>query len=396
MKGTTRGASRVTGRVTTRGVWLRLATLVAALTLLMAGTAYANGANDYDLYFGDLHSHTNVSDGYGTLEEAYSAALAAALRGDLDFFGTTDHVHCSYGQGWLTADNWAAVLATADMYNQNGVLVTLPGYEMWLPWMTCGEMNIYNASDVFNQSANPAGNGYNNGHKRGLRNFLPLLYDWLVAEKAVGQWNHPDYYGNDNSANSDWYQFDFYTPKRDEAVTMIEIWNEITYEAAYSRALDAGWHVLPSANSDRHYDEWITACDVRTVLLAKSLTRKDLLEAMRASRGYATEDKDLEVRYTLDGAVMGSTVATKGSYKAKVQVYDPDGAPTDAITRIEIVADGGEVVASSPKYDKAMVTWETTVPSTDERYFFVRVTTASDFWGDEGVTAWTAPVWTGR
>ncbi len=35
-------------------------------------------------------------------------------------------------------------------------------------------------------------------------------------------------------------------------------------------------------------------------------------------------------------------------------------------------------------------------PSTDERYFYVRVTTASDYWGNEGITAWTAPVWTGR
>jgi len=32
----------------------------------------------------------------------------------------------------------------------------------------------------------------------------------------------------------------------------------------------------------------------------------------------------------------------------------------------------------------------------EERYYYVRVTTASDFAGVEGVTAWTAPVWTGR
>jgi hypothetical protein len=376
---------------TSPGAWLRLAILAVALTLLMAGTANAAG---YNLYFGDIHSHTNVSDGYGTLEEAYSAARAAALRGDLDFFGTTDHVHCSYGQLWLTADTLADVLDTANRYNQDGLLVTLPGYELWLPWMTCGEMNIYNVTEVFGQSANPAGNGYNNGHQDGLANVLPKLYDWLAAGNAIGQWNHPDYYGGDTSANRDWYQFAFYTPERDRAVNMIEIWNEITYESAYVEALDADWHVLPSANSDRHYDEWITACDVRTVLLAEKLTRADLLDAMRASRGYATEDKNLEVRYSLGGQVMGSTLTPKTSYTASIQVYDPNGAK-DAVKRVEIVSDGGVVVASKA-FNSAKVSWSPTVSSTTARYFYVRVTTASDFWGDEGVTAWTAPVWTGR
>ena len=31
-------------------------------------------------------------------------------------------------------------------------------------------------------------------------------------------------------------------------------------------ALDAGWHVMPSANSDTHYDDWIAGHELRTVL----------------------------------------------------------------------------------------------------------------------------------
>ena len=386
MKGTTSGARRPTAR----RARLRIAILTVALTLLMAGTASAAGANDYDLCFGDLHSHTNVSDGYGTPWEAYEAAWL----GGVDFFATTDHVHCSYGQGWLSAENWADTLAAADAYNKDGQFVTLPGYEQWIPWMTCGEMNVYNTTEVYGQSHNPAGNGLNNGHKAGLANFLPGWYDWLDDNGAIGQWNHPDYYGNDNSANSDWYQFAFHTEKRDRAVNMIEIWNEITYESCYIEALDAGWHVMPTANSDRHYDPWITSCDVRTVLLAERLTRTDLLDAIRANRGYATEDKNLEIRYTVDGAVMGSRLAPKGSYAASIRINDPDGAG-DTVKLVEVVADGGQVVASKA-FDSATVSWTPTVSSETARYFFVRVTTASDFWGNEGVTAWTAPVWTGR
>jgi hypothetical protein len=377
---------------TSPGAWVRLAIVAAALTLFMAGTA---NAADYNLYFGDMHSHTDYSDGTGTPADAYAAAYAEALAGEVDFFATTDHNHYGYGTGFMTTANWADTLATADRYNKNGVFVTLPGYEQWLPWMTVGEMNVYNTTKIYGQPGNPAGNGYNNGHKRGVRRLVPNLYDWLAAEGAVAQWNHPDYYGGDTSVNSDWFQYGFYTPQRDQAVSMIEIWNEITYEPAYLRALDAGWHVLPSANSDTHYADWITGCDVRTVLLAQNLTRQDLVDAMRHSRGYATEDKNLEIRYTVDGAVMGSIVAPKSSYVASIHISDPD-LMGDEIKLVEIVADGGVVVASK-SFDANTVTWEPVLSSVDgERYYFVRVTTASDFWGNEGVTAWTAPVWTGR
>ena len=369
------------------GAAVRGVIVAVALTVLMAGTASAAG---YQLYFGDLHAHTGYSDGVGTPALAYAAAKAAGA----DFFATTDHNHCSYGQGWMTTANWADTLATADAFNEDGVFVTFPGYERWLPWMTTGEVNVFNATEIFGQSGNPAGNGYNNGHVGGLVDVLPSLYDWLAAENAVAQWNHPDYYGGDNAASSDWYDFGYYTPQRDEGVNMIEIWNEITYEPAYIRALDAGWHVLPTANSDTHSADWITGCDVRTVLLAEELTRDALLDAMRHSRGYATQDKNLEIRYTLDGQVMGSILAPKAGYRVSIRIHDPDGAK-DAVKLVEIVSDGGRVVASKT-FNSADVAWSATLSSSAARYFYARVTTASDFWGERGVTAWTAPVWTGR
>ncbi len=369
------------------GTFLRVAIIALAVSLLACGTA---GAAGYNLYFGDLHAHTSYSDGTGTPWDAYAAARAAGA----DFFATTDHSHYPYGNVFMTAGNWADTLAAANAYNQDGLFVTLPGYERWLPWMTMGEMNIYNTAEIFGESANPAGNGYNNGHKGGLVDVLPTLYDWMVAKNAVGQWNHPDYYGKDTSSHADWYDFGSYTRQRDQGVNMIEVWNEITFEPAYVRALDAGWHVLPTANTDTHAADWITGCDVRTVLLADGLTRAKLLDAMRASRGYATEDKNLQIRYSLGGKVMGSTLTPQASYGASIQIDDPDGSK-DAVKRVEIVSDGGRVVASK-SFSSAHVSWSPTVSSTTGRYFYVRVTTASDFWGNQGVTAWTAPVWTGR
>ncbi len=61
---------------TSSGAWLRISIVVAALALLLVPAAQAA---DYNLYFGDLHAHTDYSDGTGTPEDAYGAAYAAAL-----------------------------------------------------------------------------------------------------------------------------------------------------------------------------------------------------------------------------------------------------------------------------------------------------------------------------
>ena len=44
--------------------------------------------NDYNLYFGQLHSHTNISDGAGSVEEAFDHASQVD---NLDFLAVTDH-----------------------------------------------------------------------------------------------------------------------------------------------------------------------------------------------------------------------------------------------------------------------------------------------------------------
>ncbi|MCJ7607326.1 MAG: hypothetical protein MUO94_05735, partial [Thermoplasmata archaeon] len=187
------------------------------------------------------------------------------------------------------------------------------------------------------------------------------------------------------------------TEERDAAMGMIECYNWGERESSYIKALDNGWHTMPTATSDDHYAEWISGYEVRTVLLAPSLTLENMYEAMREGRGYATQDSNLEIYYTLDGAVMGSELSGGTSFEAKVHIEDPDGVASDAITLVEIVSDGGTVVASKDG-DSCIVDWTVTLTPDDMTgsYYFLRVYTESDELGLPGVTAWTAPVWTGN
>lgn len=331
----------------------------------------------YNLYFGDLHTHTGYSDAYedSTPWEAYAAAIDAGA----DFMAVTDHIAIWHDyEAWVSSpEEWNDTLAAADFYTSKK-FVAMAGYEAWLLG-NLGEINVYNTREL-----PPGPLGYRQDR-------LQSFYDWLANQPgAIGQFNHP-LYVSDNFMN-----FAYYTPTRDIGMGIIEVYNEVVYEDSYIMALDAGWHIMPSANSDTHYSDWISGNEMRTVLLAESLTAENLYAAMSASRGYATLDSNLRISYTLNGAVMGSVLPSLTSaYSAAVHIEDPDGTPADAITLVEVVSDRGEVVASVHTSGTVV---DLTIPlnSGSAHYFYLRVTTASSLSDGPGVTAWTAPVWTGR
>lgn len=374
--------------------------IVAVASMLVPYTCLNASAGEkqtttYNLYFGDLHAHTSWSDGVGTPWDAFAAANAAGA----DFMAVTDHVHYPYGKISLTQKLWEETLKSAASSTSDD-FVAMAGYELWLPW--AGEVNVYNTDTIYRDEGNPGGHGFNNGLHESIYTVLPSLYDWLSATGAIGQWNHPTYWygvndmGFNQSQMANFFDFDYYSESRDQGMAVLENLENPDYEQSYILALDAGWHIMPAANSDTHSANWISGSEIRTVLLAPSLTPNDLYDAMKSSRGYATQDSNLRIMYTLDGAVMGSTLSSSGpSYVASIHVEDPDNTASDEITLVEIVSDHGEVVASIPT-GGTTVDLSLTLSSESAHYFYVRVTTASNLYGEAGLTAWTAPVWTGN
>ena len=362
-----------------------LRTLCLLLVIVMAApllSGQVSSAEDssgdntttYNLYFGDLHSHTSYSDGTGTPWEAYEAAIDAGA----DFMALTDHVAIwnSYDAWIADVEEWNDTLAAADFYTSEE-FVAMAGYEAWL-LAQCGEINVYNTRELPNSQL------------LNRNNRLQSFYDWLAQQPgAIGQFNHPLY------VSDNFEDYSFYTEARDTGMNIIEVYNDVFYEDSYIMALDAGWHIMPAANSDTHYPDWIAGHEMRTVLLAENRIAEYLYDAMSACRGYATLDKNLEIYYTLNGAIMGSDLSDPGvtDYTASIQIGDPDGLG-DEITLVEIISNGGEVIeaiVTSGDYVDITVDLE----SEDAQYFYVRVTTASPLNGDPGVTAWTSPVWTG-
>ena len=363
----------------------------ALFALAAAGAASATSptsphtAAGYNLYFGDLHAHTGYSDGAtGTTPwDAFPVAIASGA----DFMALTEHYSTSNAYEPWTMDEWEwlDLRRAAERFTSSG-FVAMPAYEYYLVANT-GEINVFDVGVL------PPKMTFLGPDRLGM------FQDWLAQQPcAVGQFDHPTY------VTHDFKDYVGYSAARDGVMGLIEVYNDVFTEDSYVKALDAGWHVMPSANSDTHDADWIWGSDTRTVLLAERLTPGDLYAAMRAQRGYATRDKNLSIRFGVNGGVMGSTLPGAAStYTADVKIWDPDalaGRTQDAVTLLEIVSDGGVVVRSltlSPAAGSRTVSWKATGLPVDTSYFWVRVSTASDdVNGRPGVTAWTAPVWTGR
>jgi len=339
-------------------------------------------AVQYNLYFGDLHSHTSYSDGEGTPDEAYEAAHGAGA----DFLALTDH-------GYLLLDSeWADTIRSADEHTSSE-FVAMAGYEYYMPGIN--EINIYGTENM--PPGSDARSGiYTEAGRMTDGAIVQWLYDWIAQEPgAIGQWNHPISYGCPYCF--DWYNYAYLTDERDDGMGMVECYNGNDRSASYIIALDQGWHVMPTATADTHSADWISGSELRTVLLSPSLDREDLYDAMRSNRGYATLDSNLRISFALNGAVMGSVLPEGESVlQADIRIEDPDGVATDAISMVEIVSDGGVVVASMRGDGTTVFDWSVTLGSETASYYFVRVYTESGDLGLPGVTAWTAPVWTGQ
>ena len=329
---------------------------------------------DWNIYFGQLHAHTNLSDGTGSVEEAFDYASKVE---NLDFFAVTDHSDSfdNADAGAIGADGrsisagWAAgKQAAASVTNED--FVGLFGFEMtWPEDKQLGHISTFNT---------PGWQTRDQADFENVPTALENYYKTLTAVPgSVSQFNHPD------TVHGDFERFDHYSPQYDAVVSLLEVAGEdgVVDCEYYDLALDKGWHVAPTNNQNNHKGQWGDASDARTVVLAKSLTEEALYAAMKDRRVYATQDSDLTVYYTLNGAVMGSIIPK--SKEAEITVFLSD--PTDeAIGNVEVVADGRTVLTEQVGTPAQML--ELSV-SGGYSYYYLRITQP------DGDVAVTAPVW---
>lgn len=325
----------------------------------------------WNLYFGQLHAHTDISDGTGSVTEAFE--YAANVEG-LDFFAVTDHSNSFDGassgaidlDGTSISQDWAAGKAAAAAVTGED-FVGIFGYEMtWQEGKHLGHISTFNTPGW--QSRDQEGFGSLEGYYQALAS----------VPGSISQFNHP------GTAYGDFENFSHYRADYDQQISLLELGDEGDFRAyeSYIKALDAGWHVAPTCNQNNHHGAWGDANAARTVVLAEELTEESLYDAMRNRRVYATQDSDLAICYRLDGHIMGSVIRRADNPEITVYLRDPSDA---AIGRVEVLANGGVTVASQT-VESARETITLSVPG-EYSYYYLRITQP------DGDVAITAPVW---
>ncbi len=338
---------------------------------------------NYNIYFGQLHSHTEYSDGAGGCDQAFDYAKNTASQ--IDFLAVTDHSNSLDNADRATladrnvSEEWKEGRTLADKYTDN-TFVGIYGFEM--TWSNgLGHINTFNTPGF--QSRTQV--DYNT-YSTALSNYYTTL---KTETESISQFNHP------GTTFGDFSDFDHYDEDIDSLMNLIEVGNGegavgssgyfSSYEY-YTRALDKGWHVAPTNNQDNHKGNWGDSNTARTVILADSLTRDNIYDALRNMRVYATEDNDLEITYTLNDEIMGTILEEKPN-SADIEVILKD--PTDAsIGKVEVIVNG-ELSVDQKIVNTKEATVDFTLPA-DYSYYYIRVTQP-----DKNIAV-TAPVWVGE
>ncbi len=356
----------------------RLATQPAVTPQMPHSRPVWTANEEYNVYYGYLHAHSELSDGEGTPDEAYSYARD---EGGLDFFSLTDHGELM--QLWPWENRWEQLKAAAEAHYAPGEYVTLWGFEWSNPLL--GHMNFLNTDD----------------YTSFLTDFgLVDAFAWLAARpEGFGKFNHPGEY------DLLWIEFFHFTrlfPEVWEQMVGIENWNgnnpfdDYYYSGSWNNDYSywdvgnrRGWYLGAEGAQDNHSPNWGTRNDMRVGVLATELTREAIIDAYRQRRFFSTEDKDLELDFRSHGFPMGARLDSALPRVFEVSACDGSG---DIFQEVRLYRNGDQIAVQAVDGNCVDASFSDTFSYPAYYYVMVRQTDDQDGNGrpDE---AMSSPIW---
>lgn len=413
----------------------------------------------YNYYFGTLHSQTSYSDGGHPNDSAcVSSSIHGASDFDpvqaygyarntarLDFLGITDHNHlfndaCSGCSAPTVVARYHTGLTAAANATVDGSFVGIYGME-WgyisnpdAGFPNQGHIGVFESPKLFGwEPTSTCTVGvdcyYDVYTASGSSGYAPMYTTAMAnpsAWGAFGQFNHPSD-GTKSAANQG---LDFnslqYTTDGDDFIHSIAVisgpatgysttstdtgsryagdpvngaqYSAYTSTDMYNLALGKGFHVAPSADQDVHCSNYGTDTRDRTVILATTLTKAALFDALHHRRVYTTSNVNTQLVFTMiagattyymgDGGIRTTgPVATSGSITLHTSIWDPDGSTVTSIKIKEPVpgnTNGSATVIATGTSSPFDYTF---TPSSGNHAYYVYVTLNT---GDE---LWSAPIW---
>ncbi len=328
----------------------------------------------YKLYWGEIHTHTALSDGRGTPAKAYRYARGVA---NLDFAAVADHAHFDF-----TDEDWEETKKAAKDFDEPGRFVTMPGYEWTRLW---DHRNVYYLGDdepLFRDDD--------------AKSDMPLkLWKCLEGKEAIVIPHHNLFCGKWQDHNGEF----------ERAVEIYSMWGLSEYRGnphwtlkcekegiSVQEMLATGAKLGFVAGQDNHDARpGATATESCSLNLkyrggivavwASELTRKAIFEAIRQRRTYGTTGERIVVNFKVNGHFMGEEIRVDSPPEIRADVHGTAG-----IEKIEVIRNG-EII-----HTHAGDSWTESFSYVDEEiaektnYYYIKVTQ------EDGNMAWASPV----
>lgn len=374
------------------------------------------------LVWGDFHGHTYLSDGLEGPDVYYRYARDVEA---LDFSGISDH---AYGHrevwedyGGLRDDSsalafrkgtppstyphwtsrlirWGLTKAAATAYHDPGRFVTFVGFE-WnsgQPW----EPNFGAKCVYFPGESGPM-----------LTYFDPegadphRLWETLRPTGAITIPHHTAYPINGVPPGVDWRYHD------EVMQPVVEIYSKHGASEYFGNpyppakvergnfvqdALARGHRIGFIAGSDTHISRPGSDCVEKesgyyrqgglAAVYTTTLTRRGILEALRARRCYGTTNARIILRFDVDGHQMGEVCHAVRAQRERrdITIFV---AGTATLRAVEVLRDNRVVHSWTPEAMEGTFRWRDDTPLYHSVFYYVRITQT------DGEIAWASPVW---
>lgn len=275
----------------------------------------------YEVYFGNLHSHTGYSDGVQTPAAAYAFARNTAPT-PLDFLAVTDHNH---GGAGMSLPSYALGLAEAAAANDDGDFVAIYGQEWGLS--SGGHVNVFESPALFGWEGGNYDVFVAEGDYAGL--YDAALANPPAESPVLAEWCHPALSDFDNmqvtaAGKSIVHLMCLVNGPYNSSATDESDVGNTGFDAAFQEALWKGYRVSPTGDQDNHNATWGASTESRTAVLTAAKTKSAILGALSAARNYATQDHNARVDFSADGHAMGEAFTSAAGVRIAARVTDPD------------------------------------------------------------------------
>ncbi|MBA3663835.1 MAG: T9SS type A sorting domain-containing protein [Bacteroidetes bacterium] len=372
---------------------------------LLSFLALSVSGQTYNYYFGNLHSHTALSDGNkdsasSGVNNPTGAYAYAKLSQNFNFLGVSEHNHYSSANNpGFQIQSYTLGLNQAAAANQPGTFLTLFGIEYGVSSNYNGHIITYGFNqligwesgnyDIFNAKTDYDGFFKKVKNNPGAFCYLahPQFSDFTTNGTAATALINMPYNATYDSAIVG-------TPLR-SGLAFSTFTNYLDYPNGnyfyyYTKLLSIGYHVGIGYDHDNHYTTFGRNNAGRLVIVTPSLTIPNLYTAMQKMNFYGSDDWNAKVAFTNGTNIMGAQLSGSVNPTFNITHNDGDGEIADSIKIWRGVSNSGGIlpqVISITKQSNTKTFTDASLNLNIEYYYFVEIKQNDGDW------IVTSPIW---